>query len=410
MAYASFIRKHENSLNADAFQNWMRVVRNLVVNSNIDRADRLQGGLRAIRVLLRHSEEILAYLSELRAIDGLQSFPRRQLAEESLKARLILNHEGWRAPIDRAERHDYFQGQIEFLLDFCGAIDKDKFEAIEDWNSETHQELQIRFTEYLLKSEAMFTAANLDRSNFVWQRALLAIGDYLFPMSAQRKSLLVYAPTEAHSWKRLLRGYQEHEADGRTLLKQLFDRLHTEQPFIDQLQEIIVRADGLESWREALVKSPSPIEYCEKRTIRENSDGHVYLLSKMQMNSWRAELFSYQFYCDHLCQIQPQGGLAPLEPKYQYAIGMDDEPSIKLYWQIEAVLVTFSVQWTEGNFEISVRKEDLEQVPASCKAICENAGFTQSVTGFKRVVSVGEFLAYLDDFRDCLIRISSDNL
>jgi DDE superfamily endonuclease len=49
-------------------------------------------------------------------------FSLQQISEEKLKAELILGHSGWRPLIERAEGHGYFRGQVEFLLDFCGAV------------------------------------------------------------------------------------------------------------------------------------------------------------------------------------------------------------------------------------------------------------------------------------------------
>ena len=98
----------------------MRVVHNLVVNSNIERPDELRSSARGLRELLSKSTQILEYLSKLVASDHLTGFSEQQVREETLKAGLILSHSAWRPLIDRAEGHDYFRGQIEFLLDFSG--------------------------------------------------------------------------------------------------------------------------------------------------------------------------------------------------------------------------------------------------------------------------------------------------
>ena len=402
LAYAFFIREHEGSLEPSAFQNWMRVVRNLVINSNIDRADRFQGGVRAILSLLPSSENILEYLSAFPSTDRLGSFTKQQLNEEFLKASLLLHHEEWRSLIARAELHGYFQGQIEFLLDFCGAVCTFKRSAVSNWERETHEELQTRFQEYLVKAEAMFTHASLDSHDVIWQRALLVVGDYLFPMSVQRKSLLVYAATEAYSWKRLLRGYQEHEASGRKLLKKLFDRLDGDKSFLEQLNELVLHADDLEPWREALVKSPFAIKFCTKRTVRWNSDTHIYLLSKMQMNSWHAELFTYQLYCDVLSPIQANGGFEPLIPSYRESVGTHPEPGIEFNWMPNSACVTFSVEWKGHCFFVSVKKDDLDETPDVSTAIVKNAGFSELETHLSKELTADEFMECIDTLRDCL--------
>ena len=40
--YALFIREHEAAIDPDVFQEWMRIVHNVAVNSDIDRNERLQ--------------------------------------------------------------------------------------------------------------------------------------------------------------------------------------------------------------------------------------------------------------------------------------------------------------------------------------------------------------------------------
>ena len=409
MAYAFYIRLHEKSLEANAFQNWMRVVHNLVVNSNIDRADRLQGGFTAIFTLLPKSEKILKYFSSFPSTDGLGGFPNQQLNEEFLKSSLLLHHECWESLISRAELHGYFQGQIEFLLDFCGVVSTTGDNAISNWDKETHEELQGRFLEYLGKAEAMFSETALYRNNFIWQRALLSVGDYLFPMSAQRKSLLVYAATEAYSWKRLLRGYQEHEASSRQLLKKLWDQLEFDESFSKQLCELVLGADNLEPWREAFVKSSNAMKFCQKCTIRWESYNRIYLLSRNQMNSSHAELFTYQWYCDMLLPIKFQGGLAPLELKYRESVGTDPEPSIRFYWRTDNTTINFDVEWRESRFIIFVKKEDFHQTPDVTEAIIEETGFSDAGSLSTREMTKDEFMKCVYTLRDSLREFSTKN-
>ena len=379
-AYVYYIKEHEDSLHVAAFQKWMRVVHNLVINSNIDRDERVPGGMAAILTLLPHSNEILDYLASLDSTDGLGSFPRRQITEESLKAALLLNHGGWQPLIDRAEGHGYFRGQIEFLLDFCGVINKSQRNLVEEWDDRSHEQCHSHFENYLVTAEAMFTDSGLDNANFLWQRALLSVGDYLFPMTSQRKSLLFDASTETNSWKRLLRGYQLHEATGRQLLKSLWDQLDTEVPLPEQLEKLISNAE-LEPWREAFVKSPTAFGYCGKRTIRWNSEEEVYLLSKVQMNSAHAELFSYTFYYDELLSRSAKGEFAPLQLVNQYYFAKETgiEPGFRFTWSHGEIELTIEVEWNGKSYYLYINYEDISDVPAAKDALINNAGFKVNI-------------------------------
>ncbi len=403
--YVLFIKLHEKSLDANEFQQWMRIVHNLVINSNIDRAERLPGGMAAVLMLLPYSNRILEHLASLDSTEGLSSFPKRQIDEETLKSALLLNHDGWRALIDRAERHGYFRGQIEFLLEFCGAINESQENAAKDWDDATHEECQRRFEGYLVKAEATFTDSGLDNTSFLWQRALLSIGDYLFPMTSQRKSLLFDAPTDVNSWKRLLRGYQSHEANGRRLLKSLWDRLDARAAFADQL-ETLISGSALEPWREAFVKSPTAIRYCVRRTIRWSSDREIYLLSKTQMNSAHAELFSYTFFRDELVPKQAKGEFSPLHlsPEYYFTNETGIEPGFRFNWVNGGKWFTFEFEWNGEGYDLYILSEDIGQRPFAKQALIDKAGFNEShlLKRLSRQTSVAGFYDCLKAIRDAI--------
>jgi hypothetical protein len=411
MAYVLFVKEHEGNIDADAFQNWMRVIHNLVVNSNVDRDERLPGGMTAVLTLLPNSHRILDHLATLESTDGLASFPKRQVNEESLKSALLLNHDDWQALIDRAELHGYFRGQIEFLLDFCGAVSKSQENVVEDWDDETHEECQSRFEDYLVKAEAMFTRSGLDNTHFLWQRALLSIGDYLFPMTSQRKSLLLDAATEPNSWKRLLRGYQSHEASGRQFLKKLWDHLEADAPFPEQLESLVSEAK-LEPWREAFVKSPSAFSYCGKRTIRWNSDQQIYLLSKVQMNSAHAELFSYKFFRDELLLKNVKNEFTPLQLVGEYYSSNETgiEPGFRFTWSQGKHPLTIDVEWKGSGYELYIACESVDKTPAVKSVLLDNAGFKVNPwnTRIARQTSALGFHDCLLELRTALSSVKAD--
>src|SRR5262249_17369720 len=157
--------------------------------------------------------------------------------------------------------------------------------------------LQERFEDYLQKAEEMFNGqglANVGENR--WRRALLTIGDFMLPSGRMNWSFLINAATEPSSWKRLLRGSGPYVPEKRPFLKQLWDRLTTNRPFKDQLDEIIATATGLKPWIEAFVRTHAALDYCARQSIRWNSDLNIYLLSTTQMNGFHAELFSYALY------------------------------------------------------------------------------------------------------------------
>jgi hypothetical protein len=312
MGYVFYVRTHEGEIDPVAFQEWMRVVHNLVVNSmSIDRPERLPGGMKGVLALLPESASILECLENHDAATSVGTFDKWQLQEESLKAGLLLNDENWKLLIDRAELHGYFRGQIGFLLDYSQIVEIADEDVVSNWDDETHKENQNCFEKYLIIAEKMFGNSGIidPEKTFLWQRALLSVGDYMFPMTARRFSFLQDSSTEANSWRRLLRGHTDAEADGRQLLGELWDKLSDAEPIENQLRQILDDASELEPWRNALVKSASAMAYCKKRIIRQDSENEVYLLEKMQMNGAHAELFTYQLFCDIFKGMEARGNL-----------------------------------------------------------------------------------------------------
>jgi hypothetical protein len=375
--YALFIQEHEGAIDPQVFQEWMRIVHNLAINSDIDRNERLQSPAKGLRELLPHSTNILQFFSKFGEKDRVSGFADQQVKEETLKAGLILHHVGWRPLIDQAETHGYFRGQIEFLLDFSGAGEQWKSSRSFCWNEENHQELQGRFSGYFTKAQKMFSSSGLsDLGDFRWQRALLSIGDYLLP-SKSNWSFLVNAVTEPASWKRLLRGSGSHASEGRPLLKQLWDRLTTERPLKDELDEIIASTVGLEPWIEAFVRTPHAIGYCRRQLIRWNSEKHIYLLSSSQMNGYHAELFSYCAYHEVFRPLSEQGALAPLfiSDYYHSVKGTEEQPWFFLTYKHGKQSLPFWIEFSNGEFHLRIGAKELEEHPDVRRYLLEQAGY-----------------------------------
>src|SRR5690606_28501938 len=61
-AYAEFIVKHDDEeIDPKAFQEWMRIIQNLAVNTGYNRSDDFRRSIRGIAGLLEHSDEILKH-------------------------------------------------------------------------------------------------------------------------------------------------------------------------------------------------------------------------------------------------------------------------------------------------------------------------------------------------------------
>lgn len=394
VAYLSFLTEHKSNTDPNSFQEWMRVVFNLTINTSYDRALDMQRSVAGILAMLPRSATILNYFAEMEK--PTSGFNSQQVQEEKLKAELILANKEWRSLIDRAESHGYFKGQIEFLLDFCGVLDQWKAGVSVDWTLENHQKFQDEFERNLSIAEIMFGAL-IPQKEYRWERALLSIGDYLLPSGKQNVSFLVSSQTEQGSWKRLLRGSSPYVLERRKLLQSLWERLSPDEEIGQQLDTIIASASGIELWRQCIIECPQAISYCGNRAIRWNSEVNIYLLSKTQMNGAHAELFTYCLYQQLLGE-----DLAPLDlMNYYTSIETAIEPGVRFDWDGDKNRY-FELEWTRGKFKL-YRILDIDVDPPSfVPYLVKMAGFKISSNQLFKMCEHSEIRDLIDTLRDAL--------
>lgn len=381
----AYLRAHEGAVDAAELQEWMRVVYNLVENSNIERPDDLGRSLAGLQKLAPHSRQILQHLAESSAEP--EGFYLQQTREEILKARLILSHPDWRTRIETAEQHGYFRGQIEFLLDFAGASTSATQSPVRDWPASRHADIQAAFDDVLAKAQQTFNAYGLVEFSghaHLWQRAMLTIGDYLIAGSSNH-SFATDPVGNWDSWKRFLRGTT------RDYLKTLWSKLDLHNPLVPQLQQLIDDSRGMEPWREAIVKHPLVIDYCLEREVRRRAGvEEIYLLKKKQMNGAHAELFSYALYLE-LSTTAGKASLAPLMLGDYVSVTMTDaEPCVRLSNYRAPSLLVFDVYSARGAFSIRTARAPLAAVAGAETLLKETLAFSTSAEFLHRSASRSE--------------------
>lgn len=393
-AYALFLKYNDGGYEAEQLRDWMRVVCNLSENTEYNRTEDLQRSITGLRLLLPTSRSILAHFAD--SDSTISGFFKQQIEEERLKARLILAEGDWGALIRRSEAHGYFRGQIEFLLYFSGISSET---PIQDWNVEQHREVQGTFQKYLSKATTMFDDKGLKTlPNFLWERALLSIGNYLLP-SGRNYSFLVNSSTDQGSWKRLLRGASSYLTSPRMFLKQLFDHIEQSKELVPQLTGLIDNAKDLEPWAEALVRTPQALAYCQSRSLRFESLDRIYLLSKTQMNGMHAELFSYALYIKLKANIN---NLSPLElMPYSDVSDTETEPRFYIYFSKNEVQLRFSVGFEAGCFVVSPANDDVNAVNTLVEMGLVESKETKQITVLREDIEewIREFAASFKNYK-----------
>ena len=362
-AYFGFVSRHQGVIDTTAFQEWMRITCRLSEYTVYNRSDDFRRSIVGLRGMLEHSQDILQHFAK--SDDPATGFNSQQIAEEKLKAELILADRLWRDLIDRAEGHGYFHGQIEFLLDFSGVrAAREDSGAPLSWTENLHWTLQSSFSNYLSLAEQMFTSDGLrNLGEYRWQRALLSIGDYLLPQN-RNSSFLVDSKDNLASWKRLLRGGENIPA-ARKVLHHLWEILDPSQPIAPQLESVIItEAPNAPPWRAALAQTPSAIAYCQNQSLRRVSDSEIYLLVRTQMNGVHAELFTYCLYQNSLTGLDKAGRLRPLRlAEYVAPAGTDVEPGIRLEFSHKAHTAYLDVEYYGGQYKCFIHRQHLEKWP-----------------------------------------------
>lgn len=398
-AFVFYLRYHEGHVQPESMNEWMRVVRNLATNSDIERPEEYGRSLAGLQKILPYSADILKHLSETDF--GQIGFSPQQAREEAIKARLVLAHSAWRDRINRAEEHDYFSGQIEFLLDFCGVLAQ--AETIpKKWEVAAHAKLQAAFDEYLRKAQICFVSSGLAPARLhLWKRALLTIGDYL-ASSGSNSSFLTDPQRSWDSWKRFLAGTRGE----RKFLKTLWDLIDANAPVEPQLQQIVASAAGLEPWREAIIRHPEVISYCGQQELRRGWNSEtIYLLRKRQMSGYHAELFSYALYWD-LGHGAASHNLAPLSLQpYQDIYMTEIEPCVLLVFQRSNRRVNFFVESAKGQFKIRINCAELGELPEVWTALSAEAAFVAEGEKITRLVPRPDIHQVLEQVAQSLAKL-----
>ncbi|WP_353101041.1 DUF262 domain-containing protein [Myroides odoratus] len=280
-AYYQYLASEEN-IEVEKLKSWLRIVRNLVEGSRpylFNNANEFSNALRSINELFQYRDSIVDYFAETQII-SLSGFISEQVIEEKIKAKLIKQHEDWKSTIIEIENHQYFKGQIGFLLHWCQIND--------EYNL-------ISFKEYVEKSKAIFGATGLKKfEKFLFERALLAMGDYLLSKGKNHSFLIDYE--RDISWKRLLRDNTKK----RDYLKQLVDKVSVLNLTMD-LQQIVDEFSDKNEWRYYFIKQFEMISACGSQKLARFNDNNkfdILLLEKTQTNGTHREYYSYSLFIE----------------------------------------------------------------------------------------------------------------
>ena len=374
-AYCAYIVKFGSDININAFYEWMRVISNLSVNTIYNRVNEFNDSLAAVNTLVNDSNRILDALSD--CDNAIKGFAPQQIKEEQIKAGLILKSETWKTRILEAEQHKYFKGQIEFLLKFSGILDYYNENKNCTWSDEVDREFFEKFNFYFERAKTIFNYSTEKLTlpdNFLWERALLAIGDYLIRIGSNL-SFLDATNDRDTSWKRLLRGTFNSDLDvenKRMLIKQVLNKLdisNVETSLQSIIQSFIYNSGITDEWRKIIVEQTEILKYCDKHRIRKYSDDWIYLLKRERMSGSHVELYTYHLMLNYLTQIP----LAPfVDIKYREVSSESEKPYVYLDgWVFNDTPNVLKIFYIDGKFRLELGCQNGE-FPVQLKDVFKN--------------------------------------
>lgn len=291
------------------FNEFMRIVRNFVENTEYNNIDNFESSLLAIDELLANSNQLVTYIASGGFTKG---FTGEQRKEEQLKASFLIKDDQpeWRTLIREAEENAYFIGQIAFLFNFA------------DIEMETISMADPAiFRSYKDKMCGLFGPNGVqgNKSHF-FEASLLALGYDMIQAKGDTWCFGVDFDRDL-GWKTLLRGHK------REFVKKLVDDPDFDISDIPSSLEKILKkaAKSISDWRRFFIEYPEIINECgTNKLIRYYSPNEIYLLSKSNLRGRHKEYYSFAFFKKYL-ENNPK--LDSFEIWYYDVSGNQENPS-----------------------------------------------------------------------------------
>lgn len=270
------------------FDDWHRVLENLINNTPIDVDYRTQAALKSIYSIdSRYCENPTQKFAddfEISFFDDLQK------EEEKLKCKLICGNPNWKNSIVAAEEFPYFNGGINFAL---------KLSNITNDSSMSLSEAKIlEFTQKWGYIKLIFNSdysEHIIGNDNIFRRSLLTFGDFSIVANSSR-TYFFEGKKDYFNWRRLLK-----ENKSFTIFKRFFDDLITnanpsETAIINRMNYYISNyTDRRNDFIYHLVKIPGLFAFMDSKKFNVDSmnNNRIILYSSATLQAKYAEAFTY---------------------------------------------------------------------------------------------------------------------
>ena len=247
--------------NQDAYSKFIRVVRNIIQNSNIDSASTFRGAINLLNEIILGCENIYSFLP-LCSIKS--NFAEQQVNEEIVKSEIINNIN--QDILFSIEDTNFCKGRISFAL-YC--VDHKKGDEILDYKKLA--KIQTVIETYLdnddITNEIRRSLFTIEDSKFYnyW-------GSWVYAIDEPKRCLI----SDINDFKNYAYGNSRH------YLKALLNQL-TENEISVIIKDFIIKNednDQIPNWKKRLIQEPKLLDdYCQSHYIAiPNNEAYCYLL------------------------------------------------------------------------------------------------------------------------------------
>lgn len=379
----------------EGLQNWMRFIYNLTENTApYNNEKEYSNSIQGINQLISQSNDILKNIATLDKISG---FDEIQFKEEKIKAHLILKQNKWDELLYSVEKHGYFKGQIGFILFLSGIEEYFNTNNHCDWSDIEDNTFKEQFVKYRDIALKIFRDKGLNTfPDFVWERALLAKGDYLIAEGSNQSFLINF--DRDISWKRFLKRDKNHSLQS-DIIKQFFNELDASN--LASSLETIKNSYAGTDWRNRFIQTPRLYDYLgAKRYVRKNSSHGFVLFSGERMSGAHAELYSYSYFLDNLegKEFSPFASKA----NYYFAAGDDRDERPCAYidnWQFENTKYAIDIlySYNQNKFKLRFFFRETGNYSTDLISVLSNHGFSVLNESYVLYIEESEVMKKLND-------------
>lgn len=435
-AYLKYLVLFKGAYQADDLDEWMRFVYNLsdLENTRTDDPSRFAAAIKSISKILdemnsQGQPSVLDFLASKGNDFRMGHFSSWQVTEEVIKAHLMrrptINGINWTDEILKLEGHDYFNGQIGFILEFSDILNYFTLHnGFNGWDAVKEKRYFDDFVKNGKIASELFKggyekrvyAANslLERAamTFNWRYILGKHNSNSQYPENYRANLLNSISGEKNvrrdfSWRKMLH-INTDDAFRHLPIKDLFNQIdadNVEQSVVDIIKNALSASsakpiNGL-SWVDAFVRYPSNMKLC-KNGFTYFWENRCILIGRKNCSKDDAELFTYTIWEKGIC-------LMAVDPKFNLSykfsnINQDVYPHIMCKFTFEEQeyairVMTVAENWEFKNYEFQFENinDQLMPIPAKLIGVLQPLGFSKASGSTEQWTLLSKAATYDDE-------------